>query len=241
MGISDWEKLSTGPTKFPCRPRPSGSCCRRATSGPPRVPMSHDVFLSYNSSDRPAARLVKDILAARGLTVFIDERELAPGQNFIPGLEAALLGCKSVAILMGPSGLGKWQQIEKDLALDRKAKEPSLPVVPVLLPGKVDPIWNEPAWLESTRRTDSVSTTCTGTCGSGAWTVMAVTTWDSGRIRIPGRPRSGCSGAAAGATSPGTAGPRTATGARRSAATTAWGSAQSLPRPASSGGGLAGA
>jgi formylglycine-generating enzyme required for sulfatase activity len=99
----------------------------------------HDVFLSYNSSDRPAARLVFDALKAQGFAVFVDERDLAAGQNFIPRLEAALLGCKSVAILMGPRGLGKWQQIEKDLALDRKAKEPELPVIPVLLPGDVDP------------------------------------------------------------------------------------------------------
>jgi len=99
----------------------------------------HDVFLSYNSSDRPAARLIFDALKAQGFAVFMDERDLTAGQNFITRLETALLACKSVAILMGPRGLGKWQQIEKDLALDRKAKEPDLPVVPVLLPGDVDP------------------------------------------------------------------------------------------------------
>ncbi len=99
----------------------------------------HDVFLSYNSADRAAARLILAALEAQGLEVFLDERELAAGQNFIPRLEAALLACQSVAILMGPRGLGKWQQIEKDFALDRKAREPSLPVVPVLLPGDVDP------------------------------------------------------------------------------------------------------
>jgi len=99
----------------------------------------HDVFLSFNSSDRATARLILAALQSQNLAVFMDERDLAAGQNFIPRLETALLACKSVAILMGPRGLGKWQQIEKDLALDRKAKEPSLPVIPVLLPGDVDP------------------------------------------------------------------------------------------------------
>ena len=40
------------------------------------------------------------------------------------------------------------------------------------------------------------------------------------------RPRTGSTGAAAGTTTPGTAGPRTATGTRRRTATTTWGSAQ---------------
>jgi len=103
------------------------------------MPDPHDVFLSYNSSDRPAARAILARLKEQGFVVFLDERDLVAGQNFIPRLESALLACKSVAILMGPRGLGKWQQIEKDLALDRKAKEPNLPVIPVLLPGDVDP------------------------------------------------------------------------------------------------------
>ena len=98
-----------------------------------------DVFISYNSRDRVAARAILETLQSHGLTVFLDEKNLAAGQNFVSRLESAIAACKSIAILIGPHGMGKWQQIEKDLSLDRKAMESALPVVPVLLPGDVDP------------------------------------------------------------------------------------------------------
>jgi hypothetical protein len=43
--------------------------------------------------------------------------------------------CKAVAVLIGPQGLGRWQQREAQLALDRQAREQGFPVVPILLPG----------------------------------------------------------------------------------------------------------
>ena len=98
-----------------------------------------DVFISYNSRDREAARVIVQSLREQQLSVFLDERNLVAGQNFVSSLEQSLGNCQAVAILIGPHGMGKWQQIEKDLALDRKAMQPSLPVVPVLLPGDVDP------------------------------------------------------------------------------------------------------
>ncbi|KPK03079.1 MAG: hypothetical protein AMJ56_20085 [Anaerolineae bacterium SG8_19] len=40
-----------------------------------------------------------------------------------------------MTVLLGPHGLGNWQQREKELALDRQAREVGFPVIPALLPG----------------------------------------------------------------------------------------------------------
>ncbi len=97
------------------------------------------VFISYNSSDRERACTIADFLKGRGLSVFVDESYLVPGKNRVEGLESALCSCRSVAVLLGPGGMGKWQKAEVHLALDRHQKQPGFPVVPVLQPGIDDP------------------------------------------------------------------------------------------------------
>jgi hypothetical protein len=44
-----------------------------------------------------------------------------------------------VAVCVGPGELGPWQQREAYLALERQARAPRFPVIPVLLPG-ADPV-----------------------------------------------------------------------------------------------------
>ena len=98
-----------------------------------------DVFISFNCSDRERARSIADFLKGKKLSVFVDESYLVPGRNWVEGLESALGSCRSVAVLLGPGGMGKWQKAEVHLALDRHQTQPGFPVVPVLLPGNDDP------------------------------------------------------------------------------------------------------
>jgi hypothetical protein len=79
----------------------------------------------------PRARALRE----KGLSVFLDRWYLVPGQRWQAALEKVLLSCRAAAVLIGPHGLGSWQQREKELALDRQAREESLSVIPVLLPG----------------------------------------------------------------------------------------------------------
>jgi hypothetical protein len=67
--------------------------------------------------------------------VFLDRWYLAPGQSWVTKLEQTLTSCGAVAVVLGPHGLGHWQQRERDLALDRQARQPGFSVIPVLLPG----------------------------------------------------------------------------------------------------------
>jgi len=95
----------------------------------------YDLFLSYHWRDRAEVETVAQVLRREGLNVFLDRWYLVPGQRWQTALENALLSCRAVAVLLGPHGLGSWQQREKELALDRKAREEDFPVIPVLLPG----------------------------------------------------------------------------------------------------------
>ena len=64
---------------------------------------------------------------------------MVPGQPWPQALEKALSSCKAVAVFIGPGDLGAWQVREKNLALERQAREPGFAVIPVLLPG-ADPV-----------------------------------------------------------------------------------------------------
>lgn len=94
-----------------------------------------DVFLSYNSSDHAAVLRVAETLRDRGLQPFLDRWSLAAGRPWMPELERVLRQCRSAAIFVGPQGLGRIQQRERELAILRQANEPGFAVIPVLLSG----------------------------------------------------------------------------------------------------------
>ena len=100
---------------------------------------SFDVFVSYSRADQDTVERLGRALRARGLTVFVDRWYLVAGQSWPETLEQHLRDCRAVAVCIGASGLGAWQQREHYKALDRQAHEPGFPVIPVLLPGAVDP------------------------------------------------------------------------------------------------------
>ena len=94
------------------------------------------VFLSYHSPDREMARRLARALAAQapGLEVFFDCFDLRAGAFWVPALADAISNADAVIVLLGARGPGSWQRLEYFEALDRKAKDPNFPIVPVLLP-----------------------------------------------------------------------------------------------------------
>ena len=74
-------------------------------------------------------------LRAKGIKVFLGHWYLVPGQPWPQALEHVLGNCGAVAMFIGPGEMGPWQQREKDVALDRQTRDPTFPVIPVLLPG----------------------------------------------------------------------------------------------------------
>lgn len=100
----------------------------------------YDAFFSYHWRDRDQVEAIARVLHERNLRVFLDRWYLAPGQPWPQALERALADCGAIIVFLGPEGLGPWQQREKDLALDRQARNPGFPVIPVLLPSADPPL-----------------------------------------------------------------------------------------------------
>jgi hypothetical protein len=92
------------------------------------------VFLCHSSRDKPAVRELADALVARGLRVFLDERELVPGRPWQESLERAIGTSRSAAVLCGPSGIGPWADREMR-AFISEFVDRHVAVIPVLLPG----------------------------------------------------------------------------------------------------------
>jgi hypothetical protein len=97
-----------------------------------------DCFLSHNSKDKLAARALAARLRAVGVSVWLDEDELPPGQAWQPRLESGIRASRSIAVLVGGQGMGPWQDEEVQFALSLAVRD-RRPVIPVLLPGAPEP------------------------------------------------------------------------------------------------------
>jgi formylglycine-generating enzyme required for sulfatase activity len=115
-----------------------------------------DVFVSYNTLDHAAVERIARALQDRGLSVFLDRWELVPGRSWPQALEGQLLRCRCVAVVLGPSGLGPWQQRERTLALYRQDRDKTFGVIPVILPD-ADPalsFLSDNTWVDLRRGID---------------------------------------------------------------------------------------
>lgn len=101
--------------------------------------MDYEAFCSYSRADEHTVRRVVAALRERGITTFLDRDSLPPGQPWPALLAKHIKDSCSVLVFVGPTGMGTWQQRERDLALLRQTREPDFPVIPVLLPGVDDP------------------------------------------------------------------------------------------------------
>lgn len=92
-----------------------------------------DAFISYNSEDRRQVETVAKYLRAAGLNVWLDREQLRPGEDWQSRLQAEIENISGCIVVVGGSGIGPWQRLEVQAALqlfvDRKR-----PLVPVLLP-----------------------------------------------------------------------------------------------------------
>jgi hypothetical protein len=98
------------------------------------VTRQYDLFVSYNRNDSTRASHFARELEKRGVRVWMDKLNLAPGDLWQTEIANALEHATAIAVLIGPSGLGGWQELEMQMAL-AKQPERKLRIVPVPLPG----------------------------------------------------------------------------------------------------------
>ncbi|MDJ0633777.1 MAG: SUMF1/EgtB/PvdO family nonheme iron enzyme [Xenococcaceae cyanobacterium MO_188.B29] len=91
-----------------------------------------DVFLCHNSQDKPEVIGIAQQLRQRKLKPWLDVWELPPGRSWRKLLEQQIEQIDSVAVFVGGSGFGPWQEHEIDAFLREFVKR-GCPVIPVLL------------------------------------------------------------------------------------------------------------
>ena len=99
-----------------------------------------DVFLSHSSEDAAAVeRLARRLEEAAGIRPWFDRWHLVPGTPWQEAVEEALDASRSCAIIIGPGGVGRWENEELRSALSTRVEQPEFRVIPVLLPGATMP------------------------------------------------------------------------------------------------------
>ena len=106
-------------------------------SGSLAIEQHHHAFFSHNGADKSLVRILADALEKRGISCWLDNWNLIPGDPWQPALEKALADAETCAVFVGPSGFGPWQNEEMRAAIDRRVRDSGrrFRVIPVLLPG----------------------------------------------------------------------------------------------------------
>jgi hypothetical protein len=98
-------------------------------------------FLSYHSPDQALAERLKAALERKdaGAQVFFAPSSLRAGGFWSKALAEEIAQADAFILLVGERGVGNWQVLEYDEALDRRVKSPDFPVILVLLEGQTAP------------------------------------------------------------------------------------------------------
>lgn len=95
-----------------------------------------DVFMCYNSKDKPEVKGIATLLKGQGLLPWLDEWELRPGIPWQRSLEGQIKIIGAAAVFVGDRGNGPWQGPWQDLeiaAFLRQFVDRGCPVIPVIL------------------------------------------------------------------------------------------------------------
>ncbi|MEL6132837.1 MAG: TIR domain-containing protein, partial [Bacteroidota bacterium] len=92
-----------------------------------------DVFLCHNSQNKEIIKCIGNQLKAFGILPWLDEWEIVPGRPWQDALAEQIRNIKSVAVFIGPEGIGPWQNTELNAFL-RIFHQKQIPIIPVVLP-----------------------------------------------------------------------------------------------------------
>jgi hypothetical protein len=102
-----------------------------------------DTFLAHNSKDRESVVAIAERLRDYGLNPWLDQDQIPPGRWFQDIIQEAIGNVGSAVVVLGESGLGRWQALELK-AFVAACIERDIPVIPTLLPGAKMPVDVQP-------------------------------------------------------------------------------------------------
>lgn len=113
-----------------------------------------DVFLAHNSQEKAKVEKIREQLKQRGIYAWLDKYDFEPFRRWQEQLGEIIPQIKAVAIFIGSSGVGPWQDIEMSEFLGEFAKR-QIRMGLVILPGCPDEIINTvPIFMQSFQRVD---------------------------------------------------------------------------------------
>ncbi|MGB6172949.1 MAG: SUMF1/EgtB/PvdO family nonheme iron enzyme, partial [Xanthobacteraceae bacterium] len=98
-------------------------------------------FLSFHSPDQALAERLKAAIERKDSAsrVFVAPMHLRAGGSWSAQLAQEIADATAFILLVGEHGLGDWQVLEYDEALEKRVKSPDFPLVIVLLEGQTAP------------------------------------------------------------------------------------------------------
>jgi formylglycine-generating enzyme required for sulfatase activity len=98
-------------------------------------------FLSYNSQDSGLMQSLEEALQRKDpkAHVYFAPKSERAGGFWLPSLAHEIAEATVFVLLVGEKGVGPWQVLEYNEALARRVKEPTFPLVPVVLDGQPAP------------------------------------------------------------------------------------------------------
>jgi len=98
------------------------------------------IFLSFNSRDTALAELVRVGLSRIEPTAQVFFSPVSLGAGFwLPKLAEGIAEAQSFLLLIGPNGIGPYQEIEYFRAFDRHVKDKTFALVPAIVAGAAAP------------------------------------------------------------------------------------------------------
>ena len=98
------------------------------------VEVKYDAFLSYAQADAGAVEKLEARLRDYGVRSFFDKRDLLAGEEWQESLSNAMDSSKSIVVCIGSKGIGSSQTQDMQIGLERRARDPSKRIIPVVLP-----------------------------------------------------------------------------------------------------------
>ena len=94
-----------------------------------------NIPVDYIAFDKPWVIKLKDDLLRCGVSVWLDQDEIRPGDLFVEALEQALDNCRTVALIVSPNAISSgWVKEEYSRAMSlATAKQTSVQIIPIIL------------------------------------------------------------------------------------------------------------
>ena len=104
------------------------------------------VFISHSSNDKDVVSWIADVLKESGMDVWVDTREILPGDNWAEKIAKALEESQAMVVLLTPDTLNsKWMSWDIQYALGKKAYNKR--IIPVIIGDPEDVPKQDIPWI----------------------------------------------------------------------------------------------